>query len=569
MKPIEAHSTAKIKAKVTREEQAVHELAHTEFAPGARTALVVFFLLAIVSVPLAQFLAAIRHPGPLAEARAGLRAMVPSREQVQRVDGVVRAVNLLPPAQQLKAFEENWEQNSVVGEQLLPPVQAALLRLGQGNEKAYLGRGGWLFYRSDVDYVTGPAFLDQRRLHARRIAPEAPQPDPRRAVLAFAAQLRERGIQLVLMPTPVKPMIEPEHFAPAFTGASPLLNNPSYGQFVDEMQAAGVRVYDCAEVLRRAKQVRGEAQYLETDTHWAPAAMEQAAAGLAAFLRTNLPAAHPAVAYQRETQVVTNLGDVALMVRLPPGQQRFRPQAAIIHPVVQPSGMPWRPDPAAAVLVLGDSFCNIFSMAAMGWGEDAGFVEQLSFDLQQPVDALLRNDAGAHATRAMLAQELARGHDRLEGKKVVVWQFAARELALGDWKPIELKLGKPAPSAFVTLKDGESITVCGRIGAVAAAPRPGTVPYKDHIVAIHLTDIRGKVPGSQGGEALVYAWSMRNGVWQTAARCTPGQTVEMRLSSWSTVAAKCEGINRAELSDPALLAQDPCWGEFAQEAKKK
>ena len=567
MKPIESHSTAKITAKVTREEQAAHEVGHTEFAPGARTVLVVGFLMVLLSVPLVQFVTAIRHTEPLVRLAAGFREMVPSAARVRAVDSVNSATNLLPSAQQIKTLEENWEQSSVVGEALLPSIQSLLLGLGQGNEKAYPGRGGWLFYRADLDYVTGPGFLDARRLRARSLTPSAPQPDPRQAVLQFAAQLRERGILLVLVPTPVKPMIEPERFSRVFTRGSPLLNNPSYAQFVAEMQAAGVLVYDSSKILWQAKQSSGQARYLETDTHWTPETMEQAASGLTALLRSHLPGGLPTVAYQRETQSVTNLGDVAGMLRLPAGQQLFKPQSVTIHPVVREGGALWRPEPTAKILVLGDSFCNIFSLAAMGWGEASGFVEQLSFGLQQPVDALLRNDAAAYATRAMLAQELARGHDRLEGKLIVVWQFAARELALGDWKRIDLKLGKSSPSQFVTMKEGGLAMVSGRIEAAAPAPRPGTVPYKDHIVAIHLTDIQSDDPALKGGEALVYAWSMRDNIWTTAARCTPGQVVGIKLQPWADVEAKCNRINRAELGDSTLLIQEPCWGEFTQDIK--
>ena len=32
--------------------------------------------------------------------------------------------------------------------------------LGAGNERVYPGRDGWLFYRPDVEYLTGPGFLD-------------------------------------------------------------------------------------------------------------------------------------------------------------------------------------------------------------------------------------------------------------------------------------------------------------------------------------------------------------------------------------------------------------------------
>ena len=85
-------------------------------------------------------------------------------------------------------------------------------------------------------------------------------------------------------------------------------------------------------------------------------------------------------------------------------------------------------DQRADILVLGDSFFNIFSLAEMGWGASAGFVEQLSYTLGRPLDAILRNDAGAFATRELLGQELARGRDRLDAKKLVIWEFAVREL---------------------------------------------------------------------------------------------------------------------------------------------
>ena len=472
MKPIEAHSTAKIKAKVTREEQAAHELGHTEFAPGAKTGLVVVFLAVILSVPLVQLINAIRHPEPLVQAGTGFRNMIPSAARVRAVDGVVSAVNLLPSSQQIKTLEEDWEQSSVVGNTLLPSTQALMLDLGQGNEKAYTGREGWLFCRPDLDYVTGPAFLDPRRLHSRQLASAAPQPDPRQAVRQFAAQLGERGIRLVLMPTPVKPMIEPEHFSGTFTHDSPLLNNPSYTQFVAEMRASGVLIYDCSETLLRLKQSNRQAQYLETDTHWTPQAMEQAASGLAAFLRDYMPLKQPPTKYEHDTQSVTNQGDVAMMFKLHSWQQRYKPQSVTIHPVVLDGGSLWRYGPGCGNIGAGGQFLQYILAFAHGLGKAAGFVEQLSFGLKQPVDAILRNDAAAYATRTMLAQELARGHDRLAGKTIVVWQFAVRELALGDWKLIDLKLGNPAPTRFVTIKDGTS-EIGTRTCRKAAVLHPG------------------------------------------------------------------------------------------------
>ena len=79
-----------------------------------------------------------------------------------------------------------------------------------------------------------------------------------------------------------------------------------------------------------------------------------------------------------------------------------------------------------------------FLLASLGWGDSAGLVEHLARVLDRPVDRIVQNDDGAYATRERLRQDMASGSDRLRGTRVVVLQFAARELATGDWKRIEL-----------------------------------------------------------------------------------------------------------------------------------
>jgi alginate O-acetyltransferase complex protein AlgJ len=124
------------------------------------------------------------------------------------------------------------------------------------------------------------------------------------------------------------------------------------------------------------------------------------------------------------------------MLKLPDEQTLFRPQTITIEQVQDQNGEPWQPDPQADVLLLGDSFANVFSEGAMGWGESAGLAPHLSLALQRDVDVIAQNDSGAYATRQALARELDAGEDRLQGKRVVIWEFAARELSVGNWKKI-------------------------------------------------------------------------------------------------------------------------------------
>src|SRR5262249_26798477 len=222
--------------------------------------------------------------------------------------------------------------------------------------------------------------------------------------------------------------------------------------------------------------------FLRTDTHWTPATVDLVARELKEFLEENCPLpAEARVECGEQARVVENLGDVAVMLHLPDDQKLFPPERVTIREVAAPDGRGWEPDEAADVLLLGDSFTNIYSLPEMNWGAAAGLAERLSFALRRPIDRLAQNDGGAHAGRQALHRQLAWGHDRLKGKRVVIWEFAARELAFGDWKRLPMR--DPAPSTDETEPDATSpadreMLVRGTVRAAAGAPQPGSVPYR-------------------------------------------------------------------------------------------
>ena len=131
----------------------------------------------------------------------------------------------------------------------------------------------------------------------------------------------------------------------------------------------------------------------------------------------------------------TTLTNTAVMVSLPPARSaRGATETVTIEQVFDADGQPWRPDPNAEILLLGDSFAIIYSLPGLGWGTAAGLPEQLSAMLGRPIDTLRQNDGGSYATRQMLAAERLQGRDRLGGKRLVIYEFATRELAFGDWR---------------------------------------------------------------------------------------------------------------------------------------
>ncbi len=560
----------------SREAQALVEVGQTTIRPALARLLTFAFLLGIALAPAVQQVADLRaycagrRASPRPQCYDIFRKPPGFTEALTRPGWplrrrIVEANRCIMRA--MRAFEDQLENDSIVGGLVRAPTQTILARwLGAGNEKAYCGRRPWLFYRPDIEYLIGSGVLDPQQL-TRRVAGTRewrapPQPDPLKAVLHFRDQLARRGIALIVMPAPAKSSIHPERFAGAYAGRTAPLQNQSYAAFISALRQANIPVFDIAPELAERKIRTGQPQYLAADTHWRPEAVEYTTRRLKAWIENT--AALPPVpdpGYQSRPAPVANPGDLALMLKLPPSQKLYPPEPAVARQVLTPKNAFWRPDPAADVLVLGDSFCNIYSLNSLGWGESAGLIEQLSLELKRPLDGIARNDNGAFATRAALARELARGRDRLAGKRLVIWEFAARELAEGDWKLVELALGKPAAEHFLLPPAGTCWSARGVVKEISPAPRPGTVPYKDHLLSLHLVDIECRDAAATNAQAVVYLPSMRDNVWTAAARLRPGDEITLRLQPWSDVAARYEGLNRSEPDDPALQLQEPCWAE--------
>jgi alginate O-acetyltransferase complex protein AlgJ len=562
----------------SREEIAKIEIGHTDSTPAINRFLTLFFLALITAVPLLQMGREFAARGvgrdsgrKLPQSLDVFSFLLPSRAELKAfaADGVLAAGNRMNNRmlRDIQTYETDLKERDALMQTVIPRVQIPVTAwLKGGNEDAYCGREGWLFYRKDIDSLTARGFLNPEIL-ARRAASGSelkvpPQPDPLRAIVDFRDQLARRGIALIVMPAPVKPSIYPDRHSARYAGRAGAVQNPSFPAFVERLAREKIACFDAAPLLMEARAAAPDRPlYLKTDTHWTPEGMELAARALARFARQAAPLSPATGRFTAAAQAVTNLGDVALMLKFPADWQVFAPETATVRQV-RDGKEPWRPDATAEVLFLGDSFANIFSLAPMGWGEGAGLAEHLSLALGLPVDTITRNDAGSFATREMLAKELQRGNDRLAGKKLVIWEFASRELACGDWKIIPLTVGEKREAGLYAPPAGKTVAVRGVVRAASPAPKPGTVPYKDHIIMVHLAELASTDdPAADGREAVVFAWSMRDNVQAPAAGWRPGDTVKLNLRPWADLAGEYEAINRSELDDERLLLADPAWGE--------
>ncbi len=548
-------------AKLTREEQAALEAGHTAISPVLAKWLVVCFLIPLFAVPFVQLI--------LDDAPSLTGINFAQRNDSSFFSAVTGWNNQV--LQNIDRFESNLEEESFLRDLLFGYGQRILLTLGYGNEKVYLGEENWLFYRPDMDYLMNQPFLDKTRMDLRRTEGKTwepkIQPDPLLAIQEFQQQLKQQGIELILLPTPVKGSIHPEYFFKR--NYSVPLQNRSWSDFIMSLKEKDVLFFDPTVLFTELRNKEPAPLYLQTDTHWQPEGMEAAAEELAGFISRTIPlsdSSDAATVFLRKEQTVSNRGDIDAMLLLPDQLNPYAKETVTIHPVVRSDNILWQPDSEAEVLLLGDSFSNIYSLAGMGWGAGAGFAEQLSYYLQRPIDVITQNDAGAAATREILSRDLARGRNKLANKKVVVWQFAARELSSGDWKKINMTLqDQPVESGdFYAPEPGESVEVRALVAAVSNSPLPGSVPYKDNIITLHLTDVCDIQSNEKYGQALVYAWGMRDNVLTKMADIRTNTHIEIRLIDWSSVEGQYSSYRRSTLDDEMLELELPVWGELLQ-----
>ncbi len=391
---------------MTREEQARSFLENTQVSSLWARLTAVCFVLMIFAAPLYQVCRELAEKGDAKEFR--VLKLLPDKSRMGRVRSLRDAGRLFASPQEIKDFETSVEEAQYLSRAVRPWVQYFLtLALDTGNEKALTGRNGELFYSEELKALTNP---DPDR--AKKAAGE---------IVKLDRYLKTRGVTLIVMPVPNKLFIYPERFA---KGAA--ASDRSLDLLLGELEKDGCSVCDLVPVFREN---RDRELFLKCDTHWTEYGLSLAAESLARRIGRM---GDPPPAKQARA---SNVGDIFDMLQLPRLQKKYRSQTVLLR---QPARMPEE----SRILLLGDSYSNIYSDGSLKWGEGAGLAERLCLACGTGVRKLALNAGGASSSRKALYRDLALAAgkhipDILEGKEYVIYEFAQREIALGDWDALD------------------------------------------------------------------------------------------------------------------------------------
>ena len=288
--------------------------------------------------------------------------------------------------------------------------------VGVSNALTVPGNDGWLFSAQEISHLGKPQYWASGG--GTLVAG-----DPMPAILDFKRQLDAAGIELLLVPVPPKAVVYSDKF-----GGSPYFMKSDQA-FYRALESQGVKVLDLTESFQAPRKTTDSAPiYCKQDTHWAPEGIRIAADRIAEKIK-----GMPFLA--NEPKVGMNASDVRVTVKgdLAQGREGITPEeetftARLVTPKEGGGTQPVEPSRTSPVILLGDSHNLIFHSGGDMHAAGCGLPEQLSLALGFPVDLVAVRGSGSTSAR----RNLARRKDNLQGKKVVIWCFTAREFTEGE-----------------------------------------------------------------------------------------------------------------------------------------
>jgi hypothetical protein len=310
-------------------------------------------------------------------------------------------------------------------QQFLSELGAKSRVLERENVGATAGVDNWLFLSSDIRFLSAGQFWgDEAAKVSRATKPEFADPIP--AIVDFQQQLKQRGIDLILLPVPSKATIYPEKILPDVDlhseNAAPFLE-----RFYGELHSRGVDVVDLMPLFLQERANERGPIYCKTDSHWSGFGCVLAAQTVAGRLREKFPS-QPRKNYVAEWKEVTIKGDLVDLL----SSKTKKPESeriAVRAISEQEIGAPVNPDPNSPLLVLGDSHTLVYHDFH---AERSGLIDQLAQEIGFAPDLIGTRGSGATAVRISLYRHARKNPDYLSKKKVIVWCFAAREFTESD-----------------------------------------------------------------------------------------------------------------------------------------
>jgi len=422
--------------------------------------------------------------------------------------------------------------------------------LREGNSKTFIGKEGRMYYQAGIEGLVGYGPLKPEPYSVMKNPDRASWIPPLPVISKFAAELKERGIELMIVPVPVKSMIYPEGIGRG-DWDKPVHHRDQQALY-NRLRDAGIEVVDLSDLFWALKET--DEVFLKQDTHWTQLAMQKAAASVAEkikikpwfkLVKTDLQSEQT----QAERQ---HIGDLVEMLDLTKPKDLFQVETQQLS-MIKTTGKEGElsGNRQSPIVLLGDSFVNIYDDPSIGFGRPdweatsenenqnpigAGFGQHLARALQTPLDVYTANGGGATQVRKDFADQ---PDNEVRAKKIVVWVLASRDLLLSEtpgmragirWRDVEFseRISKTAPATV-----GE-VVVEAELKERTPLQDPKSTPYKEAIYSAIFTVDKKSASALkiEGNEIPAYLWGFREQKIVESGRLEVGRKYRLTLVPW-------------------------------------
>ncbi|MBU1566806.1 MAG: hypothetical protein KJ630_14435 [Proteobacteria bacterium] len=300
-----------------------------------------------------------------------------------------------------------------------------------GTGSVISGVDGWLFLKEELQHISAGRFWGDAAATASGVKDKSVA-DPLPAIEEYSKLLAERGISLYLMPVPPKALIYPDRLISTIDPKAATEELELYREFYKQMADRGVKTIDLLPKLLANRDKA--ALYCRTDTHYSGAGLALFAGAAAEVLKKEgWYAALEKKTYAKSKLLVTIRGDLNQMAGGTGPDEEL--ELAVV--TGKDDGKQVESDIKSPVILLGDSHTLVFQAGGDLYAKGAGLFDHLSAELGFAVDLLGVRGSGVTPARIKLFQRAKQDAGYLDGKKALVWCFAAREFTgTGGWKKI-------------------------------------------------------------------------------------------------------------------------------------
>ncbi|WP_068826870.1 alginate O-acetyltransferase [Pseudomonas sp. BMS12] len=308
---------------------------------------------------------------------------------------------------------------------------------GEGRPGVVIGRDDWLYTAEEFDPPKSPG----------QVA------DNWQLIRGVQAELKRRGIELVVLLLPAKARLYPEHLAEQ----KPVqLQQALYQASRQQMQQLGLQGPQLLQPLRQGKHQQDV--FLRTDTHWTPFGASVVAAATAEYLRAHKQWQGGDLDYQ--TRVIgteTHKGDLLTYLPLDPYFEALQPAAERLEQRKTEQlgeGGDLFGSSAPEVALVGTSYS-----ANPKWNFLGALREALHADLYNYAE-------DGHGPLVPMLRLLAKGEEETQGLRILLWEVPERYLAqpsdLSEFDPqwlAQLRGGAEAPQQLALKTASKSLAV--------------------------------------------------------------------------------------------------------------